>query len=171
MDDKLTKQLGNIIIAMENEIGLNITNTVGLAYSQADIGPVVNYMRNHVSRLSAVERSSMVSQLLNIVDPLYKITSIGIFKSIRRLDYSDYASMEAVRDVLFVYTIETNISQRSVAECNVVAEVLHDIDNTRPNFKNSLSYKYLRMFVLLVLTSNYVPASCIATFILTQIGG
>lgn len=170
MDDELTRQLSTIVLSLENVFGLNEENAIGLKISQADINVALEHARAKYSRLSDAARSSFSKKIIRLLDSLYKVTAICIFKGVKRLNYADYANLEAMRDTLMMYTVETNITQKTISYCNIIAEILSDIDETKPNYKNSLSYKYLRMFVFLVIVGNYVAASCVATFILTQIG-
>ena len=52
---------------------------------------------------------------------------------------------------------------------NVINRYLQTCDNMTANAKNTFSYRYLRLFVLLVLTSDKVHASVMAEFILNQV--
>lgn len=170
MADKIVNSLTDIILNIEKIMWLDEKNDIGLTYAQADLMPVLSHVREKNKSIPAIERTSIMKRISTALDPLYKITSVLQFKTSHKLNYSDYASMDVVKDVLIMFTIESDIKQSSVSACNAIAEVLHDIDSTRPNYKNSLSYKYLRAFLLLVITSDFVNASCIATFILTQLG-
>lgn len=170
MTDKISNTLTEIILGVEKILWLDETNDIGLVYAQADLVPVLSHVKERSSAMAAIERSSIMKRITSTLDPLYKITSVLQFKTTHKLNYADYASMDVVKDILIMFTIESEIKQSSVSACNAIADVLHDIDSTRPNYKNSLSYKYLRVFLLLVIMSDFINASCIATFILTQLG-
>lgn len=170
MSDRLSANLETMILAMESRLFLSETNELGLAFSQADLKPVINHVREKVHAMTPVARVDLLNKLSETVQPLYKITSVCQFKSVKKLNYSEYANMDSVCDVLMLYTIEMCITADATKACNIVADVISDIDSTKPAYKNSLSYKFLRMFLLLVIVGDYVTASCIATFILTQIG-
>lgn len=170
MDDKLSKRLEEIVLGVESKLWLNEQNELGLVYAQADLRPVLSHVRSRYSGLIARARISALSEITKIIEPLYKITALAQFKNVRRLNYTDYASMNSVKDVLLLFVVEETINSEAVVACNIIADVLCDIDNTRPNFKNSLSYKYLRLFLLLTIVGDFVSAACIAMFILTQLG-
>lgn len=169
MADKLSSKLEEIIFALEEHLWLNEKNEIGLEYAQADIKTALFHIRTKATSITQIERTDVFRKISADVDPLFRISAISQFKNVKRLNYSDYANMDYVRDVLLLYTVESSITKDAVRSCNAVCDVLSDIDKTRPNYKNSLSYKYLRIFVLLVLVSDYVSASCIAIFILTQL--
>lgn len=169
MTDKLSSKLEDIIFDLENKLWLREKNEIELEYAQADIKPVLSHIRNKANSITQIERVTIFRNISKTVDPLYRIASMSQFKSVKRLNYTDYANMDYVRDVLLLYTIESSITKDAVRSCNGICDVLSDIDKTRPNYKNSLSYKYLRAFVLLVLVADYASASCVASFILTQL--
>ena len=104
------------------------------------------------------------------MDTLYKISAVSQFKDVKRLNYHDYANMDSVRDVLLLFTVEASINKTAINSCNIIAAVLSNIDETRPKYKFSLSYKYLRMFLLFTMIRDFVTSSCLAYFILTQLG-
>lgn len=169
MGDKVSNTLKMIILDVEDKLWLSEANDIGLQYAQADLKLALTHVRTKVKSVSPVERTNTLSGLNKAVEPLYKITSVAQFKNIKKLDYADYASVDKIRDVLLLFTIESSITREAARACNIIADVLCEIDSTRPNYKNSLSYKYMRAFLLLVLIGDYASASCIATFILTQL--
>ena len=153
--DKLSEKLEEIILKAEELLWLNTQNELGLVYSQADLQPVLSQVRNQYLALPAVAKSTM---------------AVSQFKDVKRLNYHDYANMDSVRDVLLLFTVETSINKTAINSCNIIAAVLSNIDETRPKYKFSLSYKYLRMFLLFTMIGDFVSSSCLAYFILTQLG-
>lgn len=170
MSDKLSGKLEEIILGLEGKLWLNEQNELGLVYAQADLQPVLSHVRDRYAGLIARAKASSSAEIAKLIDPLYRITFISQFKNVHKLNYTDYASMDSVKDVLLLFVTEETINTEAIVACNVVAAVLSDIDSTRPNFKNSLSYKYLRAFLLMAMIGDFVPAACLAMFILTQIG-
>ena len=168
--DKLSEKLEEIILKAEELLWLNTQNELGLVYSQADLQPVLSQVRNQYLALPAVAKSTMAGKASSILDPLYKISAVSQFKDVKRLNYHDYANMDFVRDVLLLFTVEASINKTAINSCNIIAAVLSNIDETRPKYKFSLSYKYLRMFLLFTMIGDFVSSSCLAYFILTQLG-
>ena len=167
--DKLSEKLEEIILKAEELLWLNTQNELGLVYSQADLQPVLSQVRNQYLALPAVAKSTMAGKASSILDPLYKISAVSQFKVVKRLNYHD-ANMDSVRDVLLLFTVEASINKTAINSCNIIAAVLSNIDETRPKYKFSLSYKYLRMFLLFTMIGDFVSSSCLAYFILTQLG-
>ena len=107
---------------------------------------------------------------LNTQNELGLVYSQADLQPVKRLNYHDYANMDSVRDVLLLFTVEASINKTAINSCNIIAAVLSNIDETRPKYKFSLSYKYLRMFLLFTMIGDFVSSSCLAYFILTQLG-
>lgn len=170
MADKLTEKLETIILQVEDKLWLGEKNQLDLSYSQVDLQGVLHHVKSRYGSLSPVERIGLLKSVTDTIEPLYKISAVCTYKEENRLKYQEYSSLDKVRDVLIIFTAESSINVDAITSCNIVADVLTNIDDTRPNYKNALSYKYLRAFLLFVLLGDYVSAACIATFILTQLG-
>lgn len=170
MADKLSATLDSLILSLEDKLFLREENELGLKYAQADLSLVLSHVRSRFQGLTAIARADIINKISAMINPLYKITFVCQYKSVKKLNYADYANMDSVKDILFLYTVETSITQEAIVACNIIADVISDIDTTRQHYRNSLSYKFLRAFLLVVIIGDYVSASCIAMFILTQLG-
>lgn len=169
MGDKLTTAVGNIALAVEQELQLNETNSVGLQKAQMDLSAVLNHCKSYYASLAPAAVALLNKKIQKCLEPLYRLTSMCQFKEASRLDFSEYKGMNKIAEILSLFTVESAITQNSVAYCNVIASALDEIDDTKPACKSTLSYKYLRLFLIFVLLNNFVAAACIATFLITQI--
>lgn len=84
-----------------------------------------------------------------------------------RLDFSRYPKMGKVADTLIVFTTRCN-DAAELKKVNGVVVVLAEVDQKMAKAKFASGYRFLRLFVIMLLNGNATHASIVADFILNQ---
>ena len=167
-DSYLTK-LDKLLSAMENLVGLNELTPAGDTISNANISDVIQFINAKVKTLSKEELSAInVAVGKNTVLISYISGRLTFYRKLR-LDYSIYPCMDVVASVLLEFRLKSSITQDSLRNLNKIVCILAEIDAHYLNYRFSLSYRFLRIFLIMIVYCNYCNASIIASFILEQL--
>lgn len=169
MEDKLTILVSNVILSLEHALQLDEKNAVGLEKSKMDLQAVLNHCKSFYSSLTPVAKATLNKKISKNLESLYRTTVLCQFKEVSRLDFTEYKGLDKIVETLSLFTVESCITESAISYCNVIAASLDEMDENNPAYKNTLSYKYLRMFLVFTMLNNFVAANCLAFFILSQI--
>lgn len=104
--------------------------------------------------------------LKSIVHLSYISHRMKFYKKIR-LDYSKYPNMGQVSEILLIFTSKITKSEE-LKKINSIIVILSQIDAKTAKMRNAMGYRFLRIFVVILLNGNISHASVIADFILNQ---
>lgn len=132
-----------------------------------DIKSVIKVMdQNAVSAPSSVISEKNTEAGKQIVLLAYITARMSYFESVR-LDFSMFPAMQEVADILNLYRDRKNFN-RCARRMNEILKVLADADMHSAKARQGLGYRFLRMFVILVMYRNSCNASIVATMLLEQ---
>lgn len=136
-----------------------------------DIAELVERWNQQFADMEKDELQELQAEALDAIILLSFTTDRLEFFGKKRLDFSKYPAMPKVVNILLQFVSADSINEESVRSVNMIVELLVEIDRRFMNFKGGLGYRFLRVFVMLVLAGNYLGASIVARFILTQLVG
>ena len=166
--DNYMQALTNILFAVEEIYGLRDV-VDGQPLLHCDTKYIVGYFNQKLSDMSNTKVSELNARAGKELILLSYLTCRLRYFGKKRLDYSKYPNMRKVTKVLKAFTRMKYVNQESLRGINIVISLLVEIDKKYINFRNALGYRYLRIFVILVMFGNYCNASVVADFILNQI--
>lgn len=172
--DSYLKNLGSIITAIEISVGLNkLRDTAPL--SQAPLSVVLDTVQSEVQKLKSTSTEAYRKIINDINESLiilnYTSSRMQYFKQVS-LDFRTYPKIETIANVLITFATKTQITADDLKLLNSLATILEYTEKRVARCYSSLSYRYLRIFLILVLYSkgSYFLPSIVAHFLLTQMG-
>jgi hypothetical protein len=145
------------------------SNVNGSILGRDDIIDVVKYIKGNLkqqdpSKVYDINVSAGKSLVL-----LSYVSSRMKFFNKKRLDYSAYPYMKTVCKVLLNFTSSSTVNVDNVKLVNKIIVILSKIDERFVQYRYGLGYRYLRIFIIMILYGNYTNAAVVADFILNQI--
>lgn len=172
--DSYLKNLGSIITAIEVSVGLNkLHGSVPL--SRAPLSTVLSVVQPEVQKLKSTSAEAYHKIINDINESLiilnYTSSRMQYFKQVS-LDFRMYPKIDTVANVLITFATKTQITTDDLKSLNSLATILEYTEKRAARCHSSLSYRYLRIFMILVLYSkgSYFLPSIVAHFLLTQMG-
>lgn len=165
--DSYIVALSDIISDLENIYGLTeqVNGTYLWKFDIIDVIQAVKSKRNSID--SAIEYDMNIAAGKATVLLSYVSARMTFFNK-KRLDYSSYPAMKTVGNILIQFTNSSTVTKDTIKLVNKIIVVLSQIDNKYVNHRYGLGYRYLRIFIVLILYGNYTNASVVADFILNQ---
>ena len=87
----------------------------------------------------------------------------------KRLDFSKYPGMRSAVRVLINFTKQRTVNMQTMRSLNKLIELLVIIEDDYVQYRRGLAYRFIRLFIVLVLYGNFVNAAVVADFILNQL--
>ena len=159
--DSYTNLLTTAIGSLEEIYGV-------LSVKETDIVSVVkgidNIIMNSDAEDIAVRNAEAGKQIVMVS---YVFFRLGYFESVR-LFYDLFPAMDRVLEILDLFRDKRKFN-KSVRQLNQIIGVLAEVDSTSAKRRWGLGYRYLRIFVILVMYKSSCNASVIANFIIQQV--
>lgn len=153
------------------EIAQSIESTYGIteiAKAASDIASIINGVDKLVLSLDAKEIASRNEEVgKSIVLLSYLSFRLEYFESVR-LDFGNFPVMQEVAEILDLFQNKKNFN-RCAVQINKVIQVLDAVDSKSMKARSGLGYRYLRIFVVLVMYRSSCNAAVVAQFILKQL--
>lgn len=167
--DSYLASLSSIVTEVEAAYQLQSGNESSVRYADLEIKDLINVLNSRVSALDKVEITNMNTKAGNSLVLLSYVSARLDYFGKKRLDYSKYPGMQCVVEVLLNFTKPERINENVLRSVNAIVELLAEIDERYINYRGGLGYRYLRLFVILILFGNYFNAAVVASFILSQL--
>jgi len=136
------------------------------AMKMAEFKPQFEQMLDKLSTEDLKQRNQTASTEFAIIAYMgFRLKFYGI----TRLNYSRYKHINEIVRILLPFCNAGRISMQSKIAIGELCVILSELDESDPSVLQSLSYMYLRLFIVLVLCENYCDASVIADLILNQL--
>lgn len=161
--DAYNEQLGKILCEVERIYGIartaqnlqeNITAVIGRVDSE-----LVGLEASEVTRRNFEVGKQMV--LLS-----YLVFRMSYFESIR-LNFNQFPALQEIAKVLMLYRDRKNFN-RCVVQVNKVIKLLSEMDKMSAKLRLDMTYRYLRVFVVLIMYRNSCNSSIVAELLLSQ---
>lgn len=161
--DAYSEQLGNVLCEAERIYGI-VTSEKDMS---CDVITVIHRIDSEVVTLQADEitrRNSEVGKQMVLLS--YLLFRLSYFESVR-LDFSKFPAMQEIANVLSLYRERKNFG-RCAAQVNKIIKLLSEMDKSSAKLRLEMPYRYLRLFVVLVMYRNSCNASIVAELLLRQ---
>lgn len=167
--DSYFNKLTEIVTDLENLYELNKENELGLVWVKANITDIVKHVQQSQKERSKDEIYELNKVAGKQVILLSYLSQRLHFFGKSELSFKDYPFLKEIVDILMRFTKRSSISGDSMRKVNRVIAILSDIDAKYVQFRFSLGYRYLRIFITMLLYQNFWNASVIANMIIEQI--
>lgn len=168
MNDAYISAMSKIIISLESLYGLRDKNENGVLIGDTGINDVLQHVEEGLAASnvdSLNEKNTKASRDLIL---LAYISGRMEYFGLTKLNYTHYPALKSVAEVLLAYTRARNITGSSVHDVGKVVRLLQSVDENQVKLRIGLAYKFLRIFVVLVLNKNFTGAYVVSDLILTQ---
>lgn len=96
----------------------------------------------------------------------YLVFRMSYFESIR-LNFNQFPALQEIAKVLMLYRDRKNFN-RCVVQVNKVIKLLSEMDKMSAKLRLNMTYRYLRVFVVLIMYRNSCNSSIVAELLLSQ---
>lgn len=163
---------GCLLVLKNMEEVLGVYNLVPSLNTTSELLPIEDYCKTVIGYLKGFKGKSKLELLSKsgyFLTTLCFIKSICSFKRISLLDFSEVPRVDALAQLLIPFLKRENITEEIEDNVNYLVQYLKVLESKNSNFLNSMSYRYLRLFITLAYARYFKLASIVADFIIDQI--
>lgn len=172
-NQKCFQLLAKEILKLEACYGLSnvIVDDAGVKHvlRDMDIGYVVSYLKGKAADLSRDELMEVNTNANKSIIIIAFLSQRLRYNNAVILDFKMYPKLKFVATLLFKFTNKKTVDTSSIKSLNALIELLAQIDELYIKARGCMSYKYLRMFILLILFDSYDSAGVLAELIISQL--
>lgn len=165
MADIYTSALSKVLLSVEKVYGIDKLDP-DCSVTMLEIKSVIEQQLKRMTKEDIVARNKKAGEQ---IVPLPFISMKMKYFGYVRLSYSKYPGMTQIVSVLLKFTNKDTVSTEAYKELNRIVVLLNEIDKKQIQLKTHLAYRYLRMFVILLLNNNTYCAAIFADLILNQL--
>ena len=165
--DKYLVELDKIASSIEEACGLNLVGDQGIPIHNLQIDDVVQFCDNNSRLPKQALKDLNVTISRQIVKLAYANARMNYFKK-KKLDFSMIPCLSVVADALMCFTVKSVISNEQLIYVDKVIVILTEVVAKDKTAKNMLSYRFIRIFILLIIYGCNCSAGILADFLLHQ---
>lgn len=161
--DAYSETLGSILCETERIYGI-ARNEKELS---EEIISIIKRIDSEVLSLSSEEilkRNTEVGKQMVLLS--YLLFRLSYFESVR-LEFGQFPALADIAEVLDLYREKKNFN-KCARKVNMIIKLLSEMDKTSAKIRLGMPYRYLRLFVVLVMYHNSCNASIVAELLLRQ---
>lgn len=108
-------------------------------------------------------------------DAMFLLTTLSMldrrcsFGRVSVLDFRSYTGVDILFDLIYPFQKKENLSNELLKNLDGLKSYLELLETSSLKYINTLSYRYIRVFICLLLVKNYFNASVVGNFIINQI--
>lgn len=169
--------LDSICTQVEQVYGLRGSDELG----ELSFRKLVPALQPKIAEYNPVQLEKLNTRISDSMFKLSYLTARSRFLGSKNLSFDKLPKLSEVREALACFSEKKHLNKESRKKSNAVAAIIAYIDdmaitnNPDPYFNdlryNGLEYRYLRMFILVVLHHGYLEASIVAQYLLLQMEG
>lgn len=167
--DKYLVEMNKIATDIEGLCGLSLRTDEGVLVGDMNMDDVIAYCAENSSKLPPNALKDLNVSIGRKVVLLSYISCRLHFFGKKKLDFSAIPCMKEIASLLIRFTEKRNLSDDLLSHLNKAVVILAEVDNKDRTAKKTLSYRYLRIFLLLVIYGSNCNAGVVAVFILEQL--
>lgn len=168
--DEYTKLLEEVCGAVERIYGLH-DKEEGKVLSDMDIRELIPLINRKVSTSSEEEIDNTNLDVFPHVGLMSHLSMRMLFTDKIRIEFSGYKHKNEIVKILKTFTSAKVLKKEGRSGANRLIQILDEIDKTELKLRFGLGYRYFRLFIVMILHSNYVEASVVSRAILSQLEG
>lgn len=168
MADTYITMLSKVVQSIESTYGLDTTDSKGQKISALGIAEVIEYVKQSISSMSKDDISRKNKAIAKDVILLSYLSQRIKYYDYVKLNFKKYPAIREVAKILLKFTSASRVSQDGKRQIGKLIKLLEELDKKQVKIRAGLAYKYLRIFIIMVLYGNLCNASVIADFIISQ---
>lgn len=168
MADTYITILSKIVLSMEASYGFHRKDSSGQAVADKDLKDVLEFVKEELKGSSKEEIAKRNKEVAKDVILLSYVTKRIRYYDYYKLNYKKYPAIKEVARVLLNFTTAKRNTTESRKQLNKIIRLLEELDKKEVTIRVGLAYKYLRIFIVMVLYGNLCNASIVADFIISQ---
>lgn len=167
--DSYFVKLEEILQSVEQIYGLNEVNELNLAVNKLDITDILSITQQNVKNKKSEEIYKMNEEVgKQIILLSFLMQRLQFFKKLE-LSFSNYPLMSEIIEILSLFLSHDTISEDAIRKLNRIVAIIETIDKKYIKFRFALGYRYVRIFIIMILYKNYINASIVASLIISQV--
>lgn len=166
--DNYTTSLSNVIYNIEDVYGLRVQGSTGKAICNLPIDAFMSEFQLIIKQMPLLDKQEKRKAVGAHVAELMFVQSYLRYFRTAKLNFSNLEGISEVGHVLSLalhHDKTVNVTQH----LNILIRSLQSCDRMNPKARNTLSYRFIRLFIIAIATADLVHASILAEFILNQI--
>lgn len=165
--DKYLVELEKIATAMEEVCGLGIERD-GVPVRQLRAEDVMQFCNDNNAKLPRQALKDLnVSVSRQAVKLAYTTSRMHYFNR-KKLDFSNIPCLMEIAQTLMFFTQKQELTKEQLVQLDKIIMILSEIDQKDKEQKSTLVYRYLRLFLLLIIYGCYCNAGIVADLLLRQ---
>lgn len=164
MSDTYTQILTEMADRIENSYKLK--DEEGLLDERID-----NVMKSVVSTVKKLTQSEITKRNAEAFDCLSVIAHLNgrmEFSEHLRLDFRKFPHKDKILTSLEYFTKRSNLNTKLNKQVDSLVQVLDFIDRKRIDLRHEMSYRYLRIFIVMIVYASYAEVSIVADLLYNQ---
>lgn len=139
------------------------------ARNGSDITAVIQSVN---SQIKSVSREEIATRNLeagqHVVLLSYLCFRLEFFQT-SRMDFKQFIMLEEIERVLSLFTDRENYTSKNMRSVNRIIKIMSKMDEHSAKLRFGLAYRYLRLFIILIIYRSSCNSSIIANLLLQQI--
>lgn len=165
MNDQYIVALSKVLVSLEACYGLKGNGRDSRSLSMLEVKAIIDNDLKSMSKDDIISRNEKATKDIILLSYLMQNME---FYNLAKLDFSHYVGLKECARILLRFTKNSTITTNDVKDVSRIMRMLDALEKKQANIKNGLAYRYLRMFVILVMNNSLCNASIVATLILKQ---
>ena len=160
--DKYNTYISQAIVELENLYGIT-------DYKHEEISKVFNQVLKSLNTKVGPMKMSLNARASAFIGHVQVINNILEYYRLHKVEFNSIGNLRELCTTLQLFIYDTEDVRGRNKKLNRLLIVLEDVERVNRNFSEKISYRLVRMFCVLIMYGNYVDASVLARFILSQI--
>ena len=169
MADKYLMELDRVVSETEKILGLCICRDDGVAYRDAGIDDVINFCAKERDRLPSESVRALNASVGRKVVTLSYINSRLKFFDKKKISVADFPCMRELADVVLLFVKKKSINDDALVKMDKCIIIMQAFEEKQTDAMSDLTYRLIRLFVVLVLYGMMCNASVVADLLLSQV--
>lgn len=167
--DQYLKALNDVCDGLEEVYGVALVADTGSKLLDEDINVVLEEVDLQLKEIGDSGISDRNIKAFDYVSLLAHVVYRIEFFEYHKVNFNGYPYKDRLVDALSVFSSRRNLTKKSVKFTNLIVNVLSVVDKDHLNLRFEITYRLLRIFVIMVMYSNYAEASILSNFLLKQL--
>lgn len=160
--DKYNSYISQAIVELENLYGIS-------EYKHEEISKVFNQVLKDLNKKVGPVKMNLNARASAFIGHIQVIDNILQYYRMHKVEFNSLGNLREICSTLQLFIFDTKDVRGRNKKLNRLLIVLEEVERVNRNFSEKISYRLIRVFCILIMYGNYVDASVLARFILSQI--
>lgn len=167
--DKYLVELDKITTDVEKLCGLGIKSGDGIPYVDKSIIEITEFCISEADKLPSESIKALNASVGKKMVLLSYVAARLKYFNKKKVDFSMIPCMPDIANVLIQFTKKGNIDDDALVQLDKCIIILSDVEKKSPAVRKMISFRLLRLFVILIAYSFMCSASIVADLLLLQV--